>query len=209
MPTFRGYDSSHGRWLNRDPIEERGGINLYEYANANPSSYMDPTGNHPIGAAGIAMGMLAGALGSIAAQLIQNQGNANCIDWTNVGWSAITGGVAGFVLTTSIGLTWTGAMGTGALSNVANYAVTTSPDSYSATGFGYAAISGLAGGIIGGTTPNPSIFRTWISPNLFSPKLSAQILSLTGLANNFIGGVGGGYDYTKSPQNFDECGCAK
>ena len=40
----RAYDPTHGRWLNRDPIGEVGGINLYAYANVNPISLRDPLG---------------------------------------------------------------------------------------------------------------------------------------------------------------------
>ena len=33
-----------GRWLNRDPIVEAGGINLYAYLNSNPINSSDPLG---------------------------------------------------------------------------------------------------------------------------------------------------------------------
>jgi RHS repeat-associated protein len=41
---FRAYDPSHGRWLNRDPIGEVGGINLYTYVSDSPASLSDPSG---------------------------------------------------------------------------------------------------------------------------------------------------------------------
>jgi len=41
---FRAYDTAHGRWLNRDPIGELGGINLYGYVNGNPINRIDPLG---------------------------------------------------------------------------------------------------------------------------------------------------------------------
>jgi RHS repeat-associated protein len=40
----RAYDPVHARWLNRDPIGETGGVNLYAYTNGNPVSNSDPTG---------------------------------------------------------------------------------------------------------------------------------------------------------------------
>lgn len=44
---FRGYDSSHARWLNRDPIGEAGGVDLYAYVGDNPMSLEDPLGLAP------------------------------------------------------------------------------------------------------------------------------------------------------------------
>ncbi len=45
--TFRYYDPSMGRWLNRDPIGYAGGSNLYGYCGNSPVSYMDPLGLNP------------------------------------------------------------------------------------------------------------------------------------------------------------------
>jgi len=41
---YRAYDPVHARWLNRDPIGESGGINLYVYVRGNPTSLIDPLG---------------------------------------------------------------------------------------------------------------------------------------------------------------------
>jgi RHS repeat-associated protein len=41
---YRLYDPNSKRWLNRDPIGETGGINLYAYVQGNPVNYVDPTG---------------------------------------------------------------------------------------------------------------------------------------------------------------------
>jgi uncharacterized protein RhaS with RHS repeats len=41
---FRFYQVSAGRWLNRDPIAERGGINLYAYCANSPTSNADSLG---------------------------------------------------------------------------------------------------------------------------------------------------------------------
>jgi len=44
MPADGFYDPSLGRWLNRDPIEEQGGINVYGYVGNAPSDAVDPFG---------------------------------------------------------------------------------------------------------------------------------------------------------------------
>jgi RHS repeat-associated protein len=44
LTLYRAYNSDLGRWLNRDPIQELGGINLYEYVRNNPVRYVDPLG---------------------------------------------------------------------------------------------------------------------------------------------------------------------
>ena len=40
----RGYDAVLGRWLSRDPIGLRGGLNLYGYVDNDPLNAFDPTG---------------------------------------------------------------------------------------------------------------------------------------------------------------------
>ena len=57
---FREYNADLGRWLNQDPMQERGGINLYGYVLNNPIDYFDPYGLN--GASfGTAFGFYAGA----------------------------------------------------------------------------------------------------------------------------------------------------
>ena len=40
----RYYDPAMGKWLTRDPISYRGGINLYEYVGNGPTHWVDPSG---------------------------------------------------------------------------------------------------------------------------------------------------------------------
>jgi RHS repeat-associated protein len=44
LALFRGLDPNQGRWLNRDPLGEAGGQNLYAYVNNNPIKGMDLLG---------------------------------------------------------------------------------------------------------------------------------------------------------------------
>lgn len=44
LATFRAYNSQAGRWLNRDPIAENGGVNLYAHVKGNPIAFSDSLG---------------------------------------------------------------------------------------------------------------------------------------------------------------------
>lgn len=51
----RAYDSNLQRWIERDPIGERGGINLYQFVLNNPINVVDPDGLDPAFSPGIGM----------------------------------------------------------------------------------------------------------------------------------------------------------
>jgi RHS repeat-associated protein len=44
LTLYRAYDAGEGRWINRDPIGEQGGLNLYRYVSNNPVNLTDPLG---------------------------------------------------------------------------------------------------------------------------------------------------------------------
>jgi RHS repeat-associated protein len=44
LAPFRAYNAQLGRWINRDPIEEDGGVNLYAYAGNSPIVFQDLLG---------------------------------------------------------------------------------------------------------------------------------------------------------------------
>ena len=79
LTMFRAYNPNLARWISRDPIGERGGINLYGYCANDPVEYVDPDGRELIGAIGGAV--LGGVIGGITG-----------------GWQGAVGGaVGGFV----------------------------------------------------------------------------------------------------------------
>ncbi len=45
---YRWYDPTVQRWVNRDPIEEKGGLNLYEFAANASVNFIDPDGRKPM-----------------------------------------------------------------------------------------------------------------------------------------------------------------
>jgi RHS repeat-associated protein len=59
---FRFYSPGLGRWLNRDPLREDGGLHLYAAFANNPLAFADPYGLSNCGR--LALGMLGGMLGS-------------------------------------------------------------------------------------------------------------------------------------------------
>ncbi len=44
LALFRIYSAALGRWISRDPIREKGGLNMYAYAGNMPVRKLDPTG---------------------------------------------------------------------------------------------------------------------------------------------------------------------
>ncbi|HEY5895709.1 MAG TPA: RHS repeat-associated core domain-containing protein [Chthoniobacterales bacterium] len=74
---FRFYNASLGRWINRDPIRENGGINLYGYVQNNPINYYDLKGLNPLAiplVLGIPIGEAIGAalVAGIVGELIDD-----------------------------------------------------------------------------------------------------------------------------------------
>ncbi len=93
----RAYDPMHARWLERDPLGERGGINLYAYVGDAPVSLTDPLGlcasrAHCLEVASLDKGLsIAGDIFG-AIPLVGNVANAINLGFTGYGlYGAITG----------------------------------------------------------------------------------------------------------------------
>lgn len=101
LATNRAYSASLSRWMNRDPIAERGGINLFKYVNNSPTNFSDPSGLSGVGAAAgafIETSTEAGAeVGAIAGSSFGPEGTL-----TGAGIGAVTGFVISVTITGAI-----------------------------------------------------------------------------------------------------------
>jgi RHS repeat-associated protein len=59
---YRFYSPGIGRWINRDPLEEAGGINLYAFVGNNPVDLVDPDGQSVSGAIVAGAAIVGGVL---------------------------------------------------------------------------------------------------------------------------------------------------
>ncbi|GIK35998.1 MAG: hypothetical protein BroJett010_25570 [Gammaproteobacteria bacterium] len=84
---FRDYDPQAGRYVESDPIGIEGGLNTYGYVDQNPLTRSDPTGEF--------WNIVAGAGSDLAWQLLVDEKSWDCIDWTSVAISGVTGGAVG------------------------------------------------------------------------------------------------------------------
>jgi RHS repeat-associated protein len=86
---YRYYHPLLGTWINRDPIGERSGNNLYQYCYSDPINNIDSDGEIPLvtGAIGAGIGALLGA------GFAWGKGGS----WSDIGYGALRGGIGGGV----------------------------------------------------------------------------------------------------------------
>jgi RHS repeat-associated protein len=48
LSATRAYSPNLGRWITKDPIQEKGGLNMYAYCGNNPVNAVDPSGLGPM-----------------------------------------------------------------------------------------------------------------------------------------------------------------
>jgi RHS repeat-associated protein len=63
LTLHRAYSANLGRWINRDPLAESAGSNLYAYVHNTPTESYDPQGTDDVG------GVIGGVLGGLAGGL--------------------------------------------------------------------------------------------------------------------------------------------
>lgn len=96
LALYRAYDADIGRWPNRDPIEEEGGINLYAYVGNDPVNWIDPFGLYYAEMyAGVGVGIGAGAVALASIPVDAATGGANIL--ATVPEMAIGGAIGGYV----------------------------------------------------------------------------------------------------------------
>jgi len=80
----RYYSPEIGRWLSRDPIGEKGGINLYRYVDNSPVNFSDPTGLEKLKIPGISLptgddGFPSSAYHTLSECQSASSGNDECL----------------------------------------------------------------------------------------------------------------------------------
>jgi uncharacterized protein RhaS with RHS repeats len=91
---YRYYDPVTGRWPSRDPIGERGGVNLYGFGNNSPILGFDSDGrlwSWGMVGLGAAVGAIYNGVSSAVGQAMTGNG----VDWGQVGAQAAQGAIAG------------------------------------------------------------------------------------------------------------------
>ena len=98
---YRFYSPSTGTWLNRDPLRENGGVNLYGMVGNNPTNRVNPRGLCVVALAGAIVGGVAGgigsALGDVVYQAIVNHGDLTKISGAEVVGVMVAGGTVGAI----------------------------------------------------------------------------------------------------------------
>ena len=88
----RYYSPGLQRFISQDSLGLLGGMDPYAYADGDPINQNDPSGNCPW-----CVGALVGAGIDLGIQLIQNGGKFSCVNWAQVGISAVTSAGLGIV----------------------------------------------------------------------------------------------------------------
>ena len=95
---LRFYSPSLGKWINRDPIQEAGGTNVYEFVSNNSINKIDAYGLIGTVAdiiAGCIAGAVAPALGAFAREYYLWESGCKAFDWAPVIAAAVTGCIGG------------------------------------------------------------------------------------------------------------------
>jgi RHS repeat-associated protein len=112
LALYRAYDPTHGRWLNRDPIQEAGDLNMYAYTAGDPVNRTDPLGLWAGIDDAIASGV--GALVGVAIQGGIDAVHGELSSWQDYTAAAVGGAAGGEAML------YTGPVGAGAAAGAAS-----------------------------------------------------------------------------------------
>ena len=194
----RYYEASLGRYIQSDPIGLAGGTNTYAYANGNPLSYIDQTGE--TGLVGAGYGAIAGGVGGYISG-----------GWKGALYGAGAGALVGFI--NPVASHWAGGAAGGAAGSLAgqaagNYAAGKSVKDVCNYDFGAAAgaaVGGALGGPLNGTITRygPQIRLSVIGRPLGSQTVSrAPAMTLGSITEGIAVGTG-------ELAGSNRCGCDK
>ena len=161
LTQYRVYDPNMGRWLSRDPIDERSSINLYAYANGDPIDHNDPTGEFvPLIVALPIIGGIAGGVADVMAA-------GPCTPWYSAfsrGFvSGATGTLAGMGVAAATGNPWLAGGAAGAVSQGLDQAISGDVNVGSA-------VVGVVGGVFGGGVMAKLLPTVGRLPSLLLPR---------------------------------------
>ena len=165
----RDYAPGIGRYIQVDPLGIFWGMNVYQYAYGNPMVYVDPRGDVPII---LVTGAMSAGVGFVSSVLIQSLTKGiYCIDWKEAGISAGVGFFAGMLGGSGFFANHTiRSILLNGLSNVSQNALINvyhgNDDMFSGTK--WAAISGVAGGIVAGSYRKTTTY--WMFDMAFDRK---------------------------------------
>jgi RHS repeat-associated protein len=164
---FRYYDAHNGRFINRDPIEERGGMNLYGFCGNDGVNHWDYLGNFKFSwkdaweSVTKAVGDFAEAIFKVVSIPFVIQGGGELLKLAQknpmiaaIALGVITGGLAAAYLAPAlwtVSASWASVTGVGALSGfVGGFTTSAASVALSGGSLGQSLAAGLKGGLIGG-----------------------------------------------------------
>lgn len=208
---YRFYTPASRRWINRDPIGERGGMNLYGFVGNNPLNSIDSDGRVPLP---LVTGFIGGLANGLASAWIQWARDGR-IDWGDVGIAFVVGSAAGAAAPYTA-TTYVGAALSSGLSNLLQYVATQKYHGCEAdTGEALGSTGlGLVGGLIGGPVKivsppsGPLMFAHGrMDPRLVNALNNDILVGLNTGREDLLRNLGGAV--VGNVQDTEQCGCKR
>ncbi len=192
----RYYSPTMGRFISPDKLSildetrsQINGLNLYMYCGDNPVMNVDPSGYFIFSILAVVIGAAIGATVSAATNIVSQgiQNGWNNINWGEVAWNAVIGGIGGAIGATGIGLFGQAFINAGlsAVQSIGTDIINGSPISWN-NAF-VSAMLGALSGFIGGSGAQSSKSMT---STLFKamPFKSSNVVK-NAISKFFMGGI--------------------